>query len=533
MEDKKLNVAIYCRLSREDGDNETSDSIENQTDSLSRYANRQEWNIYDIYIDDGYTGLNMDRPDFQRLKRDIETGYINIILVKNQSRIGRDNAEVDIFLNRYLIEKRVRCIGLVDNLDNMDKTNRKSNQINGIVNEWYSEDISNNVRLAQDSLRLQGKFIGSHAPYGYIKSPEDKHKLIVDEEVRDIIVRIFDMYLNGYGYVKIAKIFNEENILSPAEHKKVFNYNRHRIKKSHWSYHTVRTILKNEVYSGHLVQKKTTMASYKVKKRLNIPEDKQIRVLNTHEAIIPQSKFNLVQDIISKNTYTRPTNDGKKRHMLAGLMYCKECGRAMRYRGDSKTFDCNSYIVYGNDVCTAHRIKMDDVSEILLGEIKNISRLYVEVKKLKADHDKIIGTKKKRDNANVKISIKQKRLNEIDNLQKKLVEKYLKGKIDDDTYNKMINEYKEEEKVVSEDIENLGAEREKLQSMITQHSDWNNVFEQYVDIKKLDRIIANKLIEKIEVSEDKDGQISIFINFKYKNPFIEDIIVYKDYITVG
>lgn len=533
MKDKILNVALYCRLSKEDGDSESSDSIQNQKDALSRYANEQHWNIYDIYVDDGYTGLNMDRPDFQRLKRDIEDKHINVILVKNQSRIGRDNAEVDMFLNRYLIERNVRCLGVTDNLDNMSRTNKKSSQINGLVNEWYSEDISNNVRLAQDSLRLQGKFIGSHPPYGYIKNPEDKHHLLVDENVRDIIVKIFNMYLDGYGYVKIAKTLNEEKILCPAEYKKVFNYNREKIKKSQWSYHTVRTILKNEVYAGHMVQKKTTSLSYKTNKRVDIPEDEQIKVLNTHEAIISQSKFALVQDMMSKNIYTKPTGGGKQKHILAGLMYCKDCGRAMRYRNDSKTFNCNTYIVYGGNACTPHKTRLDDALEILLEEIQNVSRLYVEVKKLKSDYDKIMNTKTKRDNTNVRLSIEQKRFNEIEILQKKLVENFLLGKIDDEIYNKMLEDYRIEKDTISEKIDQLRKEREEFQLIITQHNDWSNVFEKYVNIKELDRTIINELIDRINISEDKDGELSIYIDFKHKSPFIDDITMYKDYISVG
>ncbi|WP_195837955.1 recombinase family protein [Tissierella pigra] len=533
MKDKILNVALYCRLSKEDGDSEASDSIENQKDALTRYANEQNWNIYDIYIDDGYTGLNMERPNFQRLIRDIEDGYINVILVKNQSRISRDNAEVDIFLNKYLIERNVRCIGIIDKLDNMDRTTKKSSQINGLVNEWYSEDISNNVRLAQDSLRLQGKFIGSHSPYGYIKDPEDKHHLLVDENVRDIIVKIYDLYLDGYGYVKIAKTLNEKNIPCPAEYKEIFNYNREKIKKSQWSYHTVRTILKNEVYAGHMVQKKTTSLSYKTNKRVDIPEDKQIRVLNTHEAIIPQSKFNLVQDMMSKNIYTKPTGGGKKKHILAGLMYCRDCGRAMRYRNDSKTFNCNTYIVYGGEACTPHKIRLDDVLEIVLEEIQSISRLYVEVKRLKSDYDKVMNTKSKRDNTNIRLSVEQKRFNEVETLQKKLVENFLLGKIDDDIYNKMLDDYRKEKEELSKKIEQLRKEREELQSIITQHNDWSSVFEKYVNIKELDRTIINELIDRIDVSEDEEGELSIYINFKHKNPFMDDINMYKDYISVG
>ena len=535
MKSEKLNVALYCRLSNDDNDVDESDSIENQRDYLTRFANDKDWNIYDIYADDGYTGLNMDRPDFQRMVKDIDAGYINVILAKNQARIGRDNAEIDIFLNKYLITRNVRCIGITDNLDNMDKTTKKSSQINGLVNEWYSEDISNNVRLAQDSLRLKGKFIGSSAPYGYLKNPENKYHLIVDESVRDVIVKIFDMYIEGCGYIKITKTLNEENVLSPAEHKQIFNYNRSRIKKSMWSYHTVRTILKNEVYAGHMVQKKTSMMSYKVNKRIRIPEDEQIRVLNTHEAIISQDRFNLVQNMMSKNKYTKPikTNGGKKKHILAGLMYCQDCGRAMSYRNDYKRFDCTSYIRFGKDICPAHRIKLDDVLEIVLEEVQNISRLYVEVKKLKIDYEKVINAKTKKDNTSVKLTIEQKRFNEIEVLQKKLVEKYLLGKIDDDIYNNMLEEYKKEKVVISEKIEKLREERKELQSLLIQHSDWENVFEQYVNIKELDRIILNQLIDRIYVSEDKNGQLGVHINFKHKNPFIEDINSYKDNIRVG
>lgn len=534
---EKLDVAIYCRLSKEDGDSEVSDSIENQKNALLEKANENDWNIYNIYTDDGYTGLNMDRPDFQRMKKDIELGNIDIILVKNQSRIGRDNSDVDKFLNKYLIERRVRCLGLTDNLDNMNKHSKKSSQINGLVNEWYSEDISNNVRFAQDTLRLRGKFIGSNAPYGYIKNPEDKHQLIIDEEIKPIIKKIYSLYLDGYGYTRIAKSLNDDEIPCPSEYKKVFNYNRSRIKKSQWSYSTVRTILLNEVYVGHMIQKKTETVSYKSNKRIVHDEDARIKVLDTHESIISQKEFDMVQDRIKKVKYSKPIFDSldgiKRKHILAGIVTCGDCGRSLRYRNDTQKFNCATYTTYGKGTCTAHQISLIDLSAILLNEIKSVIKLYAEMKRILDIKNKYLNTKEKKDSINIQLSKTQKKYNEIENLQESLIEKYLMGKIEEDLYNKMSEKYKLEKENISKTLEDYNNQFNSYEKIIERQDGWDIIVKKYINIKELNREIINDLVDRITVTQDEEGDLDVHIQFKYSSPFVNEYNPYEDNTAMG
>lgn len=373
MKTNDIMVGIYCRLSRDDDEmlGGNSESIYNQKNMLTQYATERKWEIFDYYIDDGFTGLNFDRPGFDRLKQDISSNKINVLLVKDQSRVGRDNAGVDRFLYEYLPQYNVRCIGILDGLDTTNKQNKKASQVMGLTNEWYAEDISNKVKGAFDAKRRNGEFIGAIAPYGYKKSPQNKNKLIIDEEVSWVVKKIYNLYLEGNGYVKIAKLLNEENIPSPSIYKNIFNSNAEKIKKNKrvWSYHTIRRILMSEVYVGNLVQKTQKVINYKSKKKIATHPSEHIRVENTHEALIDKKTFELTQSMIKKKTKARPYVG--RIHLLSGIMRCGDCGRVLHYRADHDVLECGTFKEYGLKYCTPHKIKGSVVNEILLNDIKN------------------------------------------------------------------------------------------------------------------------------------------------------------------
>lgn len=512
----KINVALYCRLSREDGDNSESESIENQRFMLFKYAEERDWSVHDTYIDDGYTGLNFNRPAFQRLKQDIIDKKINAIICKEQSRIGRDNSSVDKFINEFLIEKRVRCIGLIDGLDNFNPSSKKASQVIGLTNEWYSEDISNRVRAAFDTKREKGEFIGAIPPYGYTKSPDDKNKLILDLDTSMVVSEIFNLYLKGHGYVAIAKILNQRGIPTPSEQKNVFNFNKNKVKKIHWSYHTIRRILMNEVYIGHLIQRKSKKVNYKSTKKIATHISEHIRVENTHIPIILENQFRLVQEMISKKSKARPLYG--KRYKFSGILVCQECGRNMTYRDDSKTFICQTSRVYGEDACSKHYLRLDDLEEYVLEDINDTMTMFAEVKKLREMHKKNTKKKPEKNLSEIELFKINKRLNEIEKLKRSLYEDYKDNILNKDEYTQFKKSYNDEEEILKIK-EKVFQEVVQIDSQPNKDFEtWENSYEKYLNIKELNITLINELINNIYVSE-KENNVSITMDYKFKDTF--------------
>lgn len=530
MLNKQIKAALYYRLSREDEEKKKmglveSDSIESQKLLLTQYAREREWIIYDEYTDDGLTGTNFDRAEFQRMLEDIEAGKVNLILVKDQSRLARNFAGIDEFLFNYCIERNVRVIGVSDGTDNFNKQNKKATQVTGLTNEWYAEDISNKVRASFDAKRKAGKFIGAIAPFGYKKNPDVHNHLIVDEKAAPVIKKIFNMYIDGNGYVKIAKTLTEENVPTPSQYKNIYNYNGGKIRVNHWSYHTVRRILMNEVYIGNLVQKKTKTISYKNNKRVNTHPSEIIRVEDTHEPIIDKDTFYLVQDMIAKNSTSKPTRRKKgKKHIFAGLLVCGDCGRMINYRSDNNNYFCNTYIVYGAEACTRHYVKFDDLHDAVLADIKYHINTFVEVKNLKESYNNQKKTIERKDLLEKAIIKNENRINEILKLKKSIYEDYRNKILDIDDYKQLKDEYNREEKELIEKNEMLKQQRNEQKKSIDIFNKWEEFSEKYINLKKLDTQILNELIDKIEIYEDKNGEITIDIHYKFEQPYIDFVM---------
>ncbi len=297
-------VAIYCRLSDEDRNKsnkfDESESIQNQKNILTKYAIEQGWNIYNIYSDDDFSGLDSERPEFNRMIKDAQMGRINIILAKTQARFTRDMELVEKYLHKDFVEWGIRFVGFADFVDTNQKGNKKARQINGLVNEWYCEDISASIRTVFNSKREDGDFIGSFATYGYKKDPDNKHKLIIDEDAAEVVKLIFDLYLQGNGTQHIAYILNERGIPNPSKYKQLngekFVNSSQKDSYGLWNKTTVKRMLTNEMYLGHMQQRKREKVSYKTKKIRSIPKEQWIVVKNTHEPIIDEKTFFTVQN---------------------------------------------------------------------------------------------------------------------------------------------------------------------------------------------------------------------------------------------
>lgn len=378
-----LRAAIYCRLSDEDKNKpsraDESESIQNQKTLLSRYAIEQGWDIYNIYSDDDYSGLDKDRPEFNRMLKDAEAKKFNIVLCKSQSRFTRDMELVEKYLHNKFIEWNIRFIGLADNSDTSNKGNKKQRQIIGLTNEWYCEDVSDNIRAIFNMKRHEGLFIGSFSTYGYIKDPNNKNRLIIDENAAEVVRRIYDWYMEGYGTQHIAHMLNENRIPNPTKYKQQsgLNYKNPSIKNEIglWNKTTVKRILKNEMYVGNMVQGIRRKVSYKSKKIISTPEDEWIKVEATHEPIISKDIFEEVQKRMKNRQ--RSTGAGQA-HVFAAKVRCADCGSTMNkvtpFRGGEKKYSylrCKLYTASGvKKLCTSHTIRLDELQDIITEKLR-------------------------------------------------------------------------------------------------------------------------------------------------------------------
>ncbi|MFV0313735.1 MAG: recombinase family protein [Anaerotignum sp.] len=294
-------VALYCRLSVEDGKREESESIRNQRMMLIAYAQQKAWELYDIYEDEDYSGLREDRPAFCRMIADAKNGKFDIILCKTQSRFTRSATLSEQYLHEKFPLWGIRFVSVVDGVDTASKENKKARQINSLVNEWYCEELSENIRSVLRKKMEMGQFLGNYAPYGYQKDLKDRHHLLILWEEAEIVKYIAQMYLSGLSCKKIADRLTEEGIPTPSERKKQKGQDMGRKTCVKWGGGTIRKILINPVYIGHMVQGKEQKISFKSKKTLEVPKQHWVVVKDTHEAILSQNIFEEIQKMMKKN----------------------------------------------------------------------------------------------------------------------------------------------------------------------------------------------------------------------------------------
>lgn len=341
-----MTAAIYCRLSREDEEKQSeSESIQNQKSMLIKYALDKGWDIYNIYCDEDYSGIDRERPAFRQLIADAEARRFDIVLVKTQSRFTRDMELVEKYIHGLFAEWGIRFVATVDNVDTDIKGNKKARQINGLVNEWYLEDLSENIRTVFDYKRQAGQYIGGFPLYGYRKDPADKNKLIVEPQAAAVVRRIYALYLAGHGTQSIAAILNRDGVPNPTRHKQAMGY-PYRNGAAHndhglWNRTTVSRILRDQMYTGDLVQGRTKKISYKSKKMASVPQRDWIIVPDSHEPVISRRTFERVQEML--HARTRSTGLGEV-HPLAGKVHCMQCGSAMQRYSNGRAAGKYSYL---------------------------------------------------------------------------------------------------------------------------------------------------------------------------------------------
>lgn len=376
-----LKVAIYCRLSEEDKDKfdtqSESESIQNQKNILTSYAHEQGWQLYKIYSDDDWSGMDNERPEWNQMLKDAEARKFDIVLCKSQSRFTRDMELVEKYLHHLFLLWNIRFIGIADFADTENRGNKKQRQINGLVNEWYCEDVSENIKVVFDKKRKDGVYIGNYATYGLKKDPYNKGKLLIDEPAAEVVRYIFQLYVDGFGTSSIAKTLNEKKIPNPTLYKKnagtTFVNASQKDERYLWNRTTIRRFLKNEMYIGNMVQGVHKKISYKSKKQVVVPREQWIVVENTHEAIIDRDTFKLVQKMMRSRTKTDGTGTP---YSLAGKIRCLDCGSTMYRIGKKSGSNYFRYLKCSlvdkqSDLCTSHRIRLDHLEELVCQRLRN------------------------------------------------------------------------------------------------------------------------------------------------------------------
>lgn len=512
-----FNVAIYIRLSREDGDKEESDSVGNQRKLLTEYvAKKDDFILYDVYVDDGYSGTNFNRPSFQRMIADIEDGKVNCVVVKDLSRFGRDYIDTGRYLERYFPELGVRFISVTDSIDSMKQAYDMLLPIKNIFNEQYARDISKKIQATVKSKQKAGEFIGAFTSYGYKKSPVNKNKLVIDDYAADVVRRIFSLYIQGYGKQRIAKLLNAEGILCPAEYKKVNgeNYkNCNRLESTtYWSYSTINSILHREMYVGNMVQgtKHQRMRS----KQKKMPKEEWIIVENTHEPIIDKATWEKAQSLLQKRT--RELDLETNKNIFAGFVKCGDCGRAMtknmwRRADGSKTYSlyCGTYKRNGKQYCTPHTLPMAVLEDIVLGDLKAIVDSVDNLKEL-VQSQSFTASKVKRI-ADTELSKIKAELERVKRLKKSIYEDYREELISKEEFLSYREDYLKKEELYSKQIEAL---EEKKKDNVTEdvfETPWLKRLLELKDIETLDRDIVVEMISEIKVYENR--KIKITYNF--------------------
>lgn len=523
MIDKTYNVGIYCRLSNDDERDGESVSIENQKLLLQNYVRQRGWNEYDTYCDDGYSGTNFERPAVKRLIEDAKAKKINVILVKDLSRFGRNYIEFGQYTDYLFPSLGCRFIALNNGIDT--ESNNGSTDVMcflNLFNEFYSRDTSKKVKAVKKACAESGKFMGTYPAYGYIRDPMDKHHLIIDEETAPTVRRIFSMRASGMGYRAIAIVLNEEGILPPGAlyYQRKGQSDPRRVNHK-WAETTVKSLIRKEVYIGNMVQGKTGTLSYKSRKLVNKPEEEWVRVENTHEPIISREIWDTCVSLDRKKIRKSPTADGIK-SIFTGLVYCADCGFKMRnhtekftYKdgrpGRYSSFICGNYARSGKSACSIHTIYEPVLEQLVLADIREKAQFA------HYDRDSLIEqiTRMKAKETHSRLALLEqelknntRRLSELERLMQNLYEDKCSGAVPITVFQTLMQKYEAERAEKAAAMPELES-KVKMQTENRQDAGrWTDIISQYTEITKLDECILFELVERIEVGDTEviDGQ---------------------------
>lgn len=523
-----MKAAIYCRLSEEDknkaNESDDSNSIQNQKTMLLQYAVSNGWDVYNIYSDDDYTGADRNRPEFKRLLADAEARKFDIVLCKTQSRFTRELELVEKYIHGLFPQWGIRFVSIVDNADTDNKGNKKSRQINGLVNEWYLEDMSENIKSVLTSRRENGYHIGSFALYGYKKDPDTRGHLIVDDEAAEIIREIFNLFAQGHGKTEICRILNDRGVPNPLGYKQQHGL-KYKNKLNHtgtlWKYYSISNILKNEMYIGNMVQGKIESVSYKTKKNKPVPKDRWIRVEGTHEPIIDIDLWNRVQSMLSDRTKTFARGESR---LFSGKARCGYCHYAMR-PSDCRSSKDSPYRRYLNcgtkrlssSGCVGSFIRVEKLEGYVLDELHRLSAQYLDMDALEDSVDIDDGIGIEIDSLNKELAAYRKRAEEFGSGIKSLYLDKVKGIITETEYIEMSGDFRDEKQRMDNLISETLIKIEDYKRKIENRQNKRQILEKYANVNKLTREMVNELIDYIlvfkRIEGTQDVPIEIHWNF--------------------
>ena len=540
---KKLyKVGIYCRLSVEDAVNsakaknyipsDESVSIENQYEILSKFVMLNGWVEVKTYRDDGYSGGNFQRPGFQEMLEDARSGLINLILVKDLSRLGRDFVEVGRYTDVVFPSLGCRFVSVLDCLDS-EGDNTDMLHFRSLMNDYHLKDLSSKIKSVLHAKMKSGQYLGSYAPYGYRKSEDDKHQLVIDEEAAAVVQRIFEMRRSGMAYGKITAALNQDGILSPRWYWAI-HYGNGSCKCSKlWAYATVKNILNDAVYTGTLTQNRTGSRSYKDKTLIQKPESEWIPHVDAHEAIISPETWDAVQEQNQLAKLSCADNAAPQPALFTGKLVCADCGHPLVVNRQTKrrkngavkkyvSYYCLQYANSGHSICSWHRISEITLQQLILNEIKaqakavtvNEAAVLEKLKKQVSSADTM-----RQENTRQEIASLRRRVQELEQMTAKLYEDNVSGTITEATFLMLIEKSEQERIQKSDRLDALLSEAGKVQQELSDLQKWTALIRKYLNLTELDRNTVDELIDRIEVSEATvvDGKrhqnIKIFYRF--------------------
>ena len=525
------NTALYLRLSRDDDNVGESNSIATQRMMLRRYAEQNSLFVVDEYIDDGFSGTNFDRPSFQRMIDDIEAGRINCVVTKDLSRLGRNYLMTGQYMELYFPAHGVRYIAIDNGVDSNNQQSAEFTPFLNVINEWYARDISRKVTKAFRTRHENGAHYGAYAPLGYRKDPKQTGHLLVDDETKWIVEKIYALAVQGAGAAKITRILAAEQIPTPGW----LNFQRYgtfahiyegqpESRRYEWTISQVRKILRDETYIGHSIHNRQATVSFKSKKRVNRPKEEWWRVEGTHEAIISKADFDRVQQNIASRR--RQRNDGTTQ-IFAGMVKCADCGWTMGYcenKQNKTPFGYYHCVKHGQGLnqCTMHYVRYDVLYSFVL------SRLQYWIGAVHRDEQAIIAHLSKSNITEQAAASKraaqdkkraEKRLNELDNLLAKIYEDRVNEKITERNFSMLSQKYQQEQGELETRLETLTAQLNSTKEQEDGIGKWVDLIRQFSSPTELTAEMLNTLIEKILVHEavrDADGNRTQEIEIVYR-----------------
>ena len=507
---------LYERLSRDDNLEGESYSIGNQKKLLTKVAKEKGYTNLVHFMDDGISGVTMDRPGFVDMIRQLEEGRATAVFIKDLSRLGRNYIEVGRLTEEFFPEHDIRLVAVSDNIDTAEGENELA-PIRNLFNEWYARDISKKRRISNKIKGNAGEPMGQ-PPYGYMKDPDNPKRWIVDDEAAQVVKRIYSMTLDGLGTEQIAAQLEKDGTLTPRAYWLQKGVKRpgkgKQLPPTRWNSSTVTKILSLQEYCGDILNFKTYSKSYKNKKRIDNDRENWVVFKDVHEPIIDRAVWEQVQQKRGTRRRRR-TNDGEK-NMFSGLLVCADCGNNLHYHFNQgnpeiKYFNCSNYKGNRGTCTSTHYVRVDFLEQVVLGEIKRLTKFashYEDdfVKAVMGSSQQSVALDRKLKEK--ELTLLQARDEELDGLFERIYEDNVSGKLSDDRFAKMSRRYEEEQKEVSEKIKTLRSEMDKLSSKAVTADMFISTVRKYTRAKALTPRMLNELIDRIEVhqAEKLDGE---------------------------